>query len=138
MGKRRKLIAQVILALDVLVCAVWIYWTTASMLRMLHSGGSGGMGAVSTGVELFFTVLPPILTITLARASGSTRVARYWRNAHLVVTLALIVLPLIGGLDLILVSIAVFQPVQVFFVIGAVAIWIGSPRRPPLDATEAS
>jgi hypothetical protein len=30
-----------------------------------------------------------------------------------------------------MVSIAVFRPVQVFFVIGALAIWIASPRPSP-------
>jgi hypothetical protein len=59
--------------------------------------------------------------------------ARYWRNAHLAVTLAMIILPMMGGgLDLMMLSIAVFQPVQVFFVIGAFAIWIANPRRQPL------
>jgi len=131
MEKRRQLLGRIMFGLDVLVCGVWIYWTTTSMMRMLASG-SGGVGAVSTGVELFFTVLPPVITIALARAAGSTQLARYWRNAHLAVTLAMIILPLLGGLDLIMLSIAVFQPVQVFFVIGAFAIWIASPQRKPL------
>ena len=45
----------------------------------------------------------------------------------------MIILPMMGGgLDLMMLSIAVFQPVQVFFVIGAFAIWIANPRRQPL------
>ena len=133
MEARRQFIARVMFVLDLLVCGVWIYWSVTSTLRMLSRGGSGGIGAVSTGVELFFTVLPPIVTISLARAAGSTRLARYWRNAHLAVTLAMIILPMMGGgLDLMMLSIAVFQPVQVFFVIGAFAIWIANPRRQPL------
>lgn len=132
MDKRRQLIARIIFVLDVLICAVWIYWTVTSMLRMLSGSGSGGIGAVSSGVDLVFTVLPPIVTMTLARAAGSTRLARYWRNAHLAVTLALILMPLMGSLQVMMLSIAVFQPVQMFFVIGAVAIWIARPRMQPL------
>ena len=132
MEQRRQLIARVIFGLDVLVCGVWIYWTASSMMRMLSGSGSGGIGAVSTGVELFFTVVPPVITIALARAAGSTRFARYWRNAHLAVTLAMIIVPLMGGLNLMMLSIAVFQPVQVFFVVGAIAIWMASPRRQTL------
>ena len=132
MEKRRKLLAQIMFALDVLVCGVWIYWSASSMMRMLSGTGSGGIAGVSTGVELFFTVLPPVITIVLARAAGSTPLARYWRNAHLAVTLAMIIVPLMGGLRLMMLSIAVFQPVQVFFVIGAFAIWIASPHRQAL------
>lgn len=131
MEKRRLLLAQIMFGLDVLICAVWIYWTVTSMLRML-STGSGGIGGVSTGVELFFTVLPPVITIALARAAGSTPLARNWRNAHLAVTLAMIIVPLMGGVNLIMLSIAVFQPVQVFFVVGAFAIWIASSQRQSL------
>jgi hypothetical protein len=131
MEKRRLWTARIMFGLDVLVCGVWIYWTATSMMRML-STGSGGIAAVGTGVELFFTVLPPVITIALASAAGSTRLARYWRNAHLAVTLAMIIVPLMGGLGLMMLSIAVFQPVQVFFVIGAFAIWIASPQRKPL------
>lgn len=58
-----------------------------------------------------------------------TRLASHWRNAHLAVLLALIIVPLMAGLRVMMVSIAVFQPVQVFFVIGALAIWIASPRQ---------
>jgi len=135
MEARRLVLARVMFVLDVLVCAVWVYWSASSMMRMLSGSGSGAFARVSTGVELLFTLLPLIITIALARAAGSTRLARYWRNAHLLVTLAIIILPLMGGLTLMMLSIAVFQPVQVFFVLGAVAIWIASPRRqsPPRD-----
>jgi hypothetical protein len=44
----------------------------------------------------------------------------------------MIILPMMGGLDLVMLSIAVFQPVQVFFVIGAFALWIASPHRQSL------
>jgi hypothetical protein len=132
MEKRRLMLARIMLGLDVLVCAVWIYWSLSSMRRMLSGTGSGAIAGVGTGVDLFLTVLPPVITIDLTRAAGSTRLARYWRNAHLIVTLAMIIVPLMGGLSLMMLSIAVFQPVQVLFVIGAFAIWFGSPRRQSL------
>ena len=132
MEKHRQLIARIMFVLDVLVCGLWIAWTTASMLRLFSGTGSGNFAAVSNSVELLFTVLPPVITIVLARAAGSTRQARYWRNAHLAVTLAMIIVPLMGGVKLLILSIALFQPVQVFFVIGAFAIWIARPRRQPL------
>ena len=132
MDKRRQLIARIMFVLDVLVCGLWIAWTTVSMLRLFSGTGSGSIAAVSNSVALFFTVLPPVITIVLARAAGLTRPARYWRNAHLAVTLAMIIVPLMGGVKLLILSIALFQPVQVFFVIGAFAIWIARPRRQPL------
>lgn len=130
MAERRRVIAISIFVIDALVCGVWAYRAATSMLRLLGGAGSGGIGGVGAGaVELAYTVVPPIVTIWLARASGSTPLARRWRNAHLLATLALIILPLMGGLRVMLVSIVVFLPVQLFFVIGALAIWIASPRR---------
>jgi len=127
MEKRRKLIARIMLVLDVLVCGIWVYLAATSTIRALSGSGSG----VSVGggvLDLAFTVVPPFITIALARASGSTRAARYWRNAHLAVTLALVILPMMAGLRVMMVSIAVFVPVQLFFVVGAVAIWIANAR----------
>jgi hypothetical protein len=74
-------------------------------------------------LESLSTIGPPIVTILLARAAGS-RLARYWRNAHLAALLALIVVPMMGGLRVIMVSIVVMLPVQLFFVIGALTIWL--------------
>lgn len=137
--ERRRTIALILIVLDVLVCPIWAYSAAAFMLQSLSGAGSGGVGAVSVSggvVESLFTILPPIVTILLARATGPTRLARHWRNAHLVVLLALIIGPLMAGLRVMMVSIAVFRPVQVFFVIGALAIWIASPR-PPQSAPES-
>jgi hypothetical protein len=117
--------------LDVLACPIWAYSAAALMLQSLSNTGSGGIAAISVSagvVESLFTVVPPVVTILLARATGPTRLARHWRNAHLAVLLALIIVPLMAGLRVMMVSIAVFQPVQVFFVVGALAIWIASPR----------
>jgi hypothetical protein len=134
-AERRRTIALVLFVLDVLICPVWAYSAAAIMIQALSGAGSGGIGAVSVSsglVESLFTILPPIITILLARATGPTRLARHWRNAHIAVLLALILVPLMSGLRVMMVSIAVFQPVQVFFVVGALAIWIASPRLPPL------
>jgi hypothetical protein len=95
------------------------------MLRRLAESGSGGIGGVSVSgglVESLVTVVPPIVTILLARASGS-RLAKYWRNAHVAALLALIILPLMGDVRVIMVSIVVLLPVQLFFVVGALVIW---------------
>jgi len=135
MEKRRRLLARIALGLDVLGCGIWAYVSATSMLRSLAATGSGGIGSVSVSagvVEGLYTVVPPIVTILLARATGTT-VAKYWRNAHLAALLALIVLPMMGGLRVIMVSIAVLLPVQLFFAIGALAIWIDKidhPRQP--------
>lgn len=125
MERRRRLIAQIALALDALVCGSWAYWSATSMLRRLSDSGSGGIGGVSVSgglVESLVTVVPPIVTILLARASGS-RLAKYWRNAHVAALLALIILPLMGDVRVIMVSIVVLLPVQLFFVVGALVIW---------------
>jgi hypothetical protein len=128
MAKRRTLLARIALVLDALVCGVWAYTAARSMLRSLSTTGSGGMAAVSSGLpEMLFTVVPPIVTIVLARAAGS-RLATHWRNAHFAALLALIILPMMGGLRVMMVSIVVLLPVQVFFVIGALSIWFEDRR----------
>jgi hypothetical protein len=135
----RRRIAFIVFILDVLVCPIWAYSAASFVLQSLSSAGSGGIGAVSVSggiVESLFTIVPPIVTILLARATGPTRLARHWRNAHLAVLLALIIGPLMAGLRVMMVSIAVFRPVQVFFVVGALAIWIASPR-PPQSSPES-
>jgi hypothetical protein len=120
------------LLLDALVCGFWAYWAATSMLRRLSATGSGGFGAVSVSgglLESLLTVVPPIITILLARSSGS-RLAKHWRNAHLAALLALIIVPMMGGLRLMMVSIVVMMPVQLFFVFGALTIWLEDRRTP--------
>jgi hypothetical protein len=130
--ERRRRLVRIALVLDALVCGVWAYWAATAMLRQLSGTGSGGIAGVSSGVlEMLYTVVPPIVTMVLARAAGS-RQANYWRNAHLAVLLALIVLPMMGGLRVMMVSIVVLLPVQLFFVIGALAIWFDKTDNPPL------
>jgi hypothetical protein len=135
MEKPRRLLQHIALILDALVCGFWAYWAATSMLRRLSATGSGGIGAVSVSAGLLdsvLTVLPPIVTILLARASGS-RLAKYWRNAHLGALLALIVLPMMGSLRVMMVSIVVMLPVQLFFVIGALSIWFEDRRTPSVS-----
>lgn len=139
MEKRRHLMSQIALALDALICGAWAYMAVSRMLQSMSTSGSGGIGGVSVGgglVESLITVVPPIVTLSLARASGST-LAKYWRSAHIVALLALIILPMMGGLRAILVSIVIRLPVQVFFVVGAVAIWFDRPRHRPGTPSEA-
>jgi hypothetical protein len=128
----RRQLARVMLLLDALVCGFWAYWAATSILRRLSGTGSGGIGAVSvTGglLESLLTAVPPVITILLARASSS-RLAKHWRNAHLAALLALIIVPMMGGLRLMMVSIVVMMPVQLFFVIGALTIWLEDRRTP--------
>ena len=128
----RRQLARVMLLLDALVCGFWAYWAATSILRRLSGTGSGGIGAVSvTGglLESLLTVVPPVITILLARASSS-RLAKHWRNAHLAALLALIIVPMMGGLRLMMVSIVVMMPVQLFFVIGALTMWLEDRRTP--------
>lgn len=129
--QRRKLIAAVLFVLDALGCGIWAYVWAVKPIQIFMgldpdpgpaSGAPGGL------LDILFTVVPPIVTIVLARASGSMRLARHWRNAHLAATLALIIVPMMASFRVLIVSIAIFIPVQVFFVVGAVAIWIASPR----------
>ena len=135
----RKVIALVVFVLDVLVCGIWAYREASSMLDVLSGSGSGGIAGVSAGfVEGLLTIVPPILTLWLTRVSGSTPLARRWRNAHLAVILALVIVPVLGSLRVMMVAIVVFLPVQVFFVVGALAIWIASPRTRPDIPAEAT
>jgi hypothetical protein len=138
-AERRKVAALAVFVLDVLVCGIWAYWEAASIIRQMYGTGSGGFAGGSLGLlELLSTIVPPLVTIWLARLSAFQRLARRWRNIHLAVTLALIIVPMMTGLAVLLVSIVVFMPVQVFFVVGAMAIWIASPRTQPRTSTEAS
>lgn len=132
-AERRTQIALVVFVLDVLVCGLWAYGGVRSVLRLVGDYAGGGIAGVSGGAfDLVVTVAGPLVTIVLARASGS-RLAKWWRNAHLVATLALIIVPMaMLTVYVLLISNAVFLPVQVFFVLGAVAIWFASPRTPPL------
>jgi uncharacterized membrane protein YhaH (DUF805 family) len=139
MSERRTIVALVVFVLDVLVCGTWAFREASSMLEVLSGSGSGGIAGVSAGVvEGLFTVVPPILTIWLARVSGSALLARRWRNAHLAVILALVIAPVVGSLQVMMVSIVVFLPVQVFFVVGALAIWFARPRKRPDAPSEAA
>ena len=127
MEKQRRLVVGITLVLDALVCGFWAYWAASRVLRSLAESGSGGIAGVSGGlVESLVTIVPPIMTILLTRASGST-LAKHWRNAHIAALLALIIVPMMGGLRLILVSIVVLLPVQVFFVVGTLIIWFDRP-----------
>lgn len=126
----RRLLVRIALVVDAIICASWASWAATSMLRQLSGTGSGGIAGVSVGaglVDSLITVAPPIVTLLLARASGS-RLAKYWRNAHLAALLALIILPMMGGLQIMMVSIVVLPPVQLFFVIGAFVIWLEDRR----------
>jgi hypothetical protein len=132
MERRRYLLARGGLVLDALVCGSWAYWAATSMLRRLYETGSGGIAGVSVSaglLESLSTIVPPIVTILLARASG-TRLARFWRNAHLAALLALITLPMLGDLRVMMVSIVVMLPVQLFFVVGAFIVWFEDRRTP--------
>jgi hypothetical protein len=140
----RERLALIVFVAGALVCAVWGYRAAAAMLEALGgtgstSSGSGGIAGVSMGLPaLIVSVVPPVITIWLARAAGSTRLATRWRNAHLAAMLAMLILPMMADLRVMMVSFVVFWPVQVFFLCGALAIWIASPRNRPDTPSEAS
>jgi hypothetical protein len=139
--ERRRRLMQVAMVVDGLVCAGWAYWSLLPMLAMLRDTGSGGIGSFSVGfaspaaLELVLTVAAPVISIWLAQLSA-TRLARWWRNAHLLATLALVIVPMVSFNPYTFFgSLALFLPVQVFFVVGSVAIWFASPRKlPPTEA----
>lgn len=128
--EKRRLIAEIVFALGTLGCGVWAYREVGSVLG--PDIGSGGIAGVSLGMfGVVFTLVPPIVTIWLARLTKS-RWAKSWRNAHLTATLALIILPMMTtSVYALVISILVFPPVTVFFVIGSIAIWIATPPRRP-------
>ena len=83
-------------------------------------------------------MLRPYRSIThspsLKRASGSRRLATLWWRAHLISTVALVGVGLFVpflGMDVVwsLVVVALFMPLQVFFAIGALAIWVANGQR---------
>jgi hypothetical protein len=123
--EKRRLIAIVIFVLNALGCGFWAYREVFE-----PPTGSGGIAGVSFGIlGALITIVPPIVTIALARLSASP-LAKWWRNAHLIATLALIIVPMASSRMVVLVlSLLVFAPVTVFFVVGAVAIWVASPRK---------
>lgn len=139
MEKRRHLLAQIALVLDAVVCGTWAYSAVSQLLQSMSASGSGGIGVVNVSggpVEMLYTIVPPIVTIILARLSGST-LAKYWRSAHIVALLALIIVPMMSDLRAIMVSIVLLLPLQVFFVVGALAIWFDRPRHRPGTPSEA-
>ena len=74
---RRQLLMRLVLVLDAVVCAAWVYWSLSSLFRMVRDTGSGGIGSVSVslvspaGLELFLTVAAPVISIWLAHLSAS-------------------------------------------------------------------
>jgi len=84
----------------------------------------------NAGLELFLTVAAPVISIWLAHLS--TRLAKWWRNVHLLTTLALIIAPMVWFNPYTLFgSLAMFLPAQAFFVVGSIAIWFASPPKLP-------
>jgi hypothetical protein len=129
-AERRQLIATVVFILGLLICSLWVFRDLRAMFS--PETGSGGIAGVSLGLTgILVTIVPPVLTIWLTQLSGWW-LAKWWRNAHLAVTLALIVVPMaMTSMYVLIVSILVFPPVSIFFVVGAIAIWFASPGNPP-------
>jgi hypothetical protein len=138
--QRKQRFLRIVLVLDAVVCAAWAYWALSPLFEIPRTG-SGGTGSASVSfvspaaLELLLTVAGPVTSIWLAHLSAQ-RLAKRWRNAHLLTTLALILVPMMWFNPYTFFgSLAVFLPVQVFFVVGAIALWIASPRKlPPTEA----
>jgi hypothetical protein len=138
--ERRQLLMRIVLVLNVFVCAAWAFWSLSPLFEMWRTG-SGGIAGVSfaapVALQLLLTVAAPIVSIWLAHSSAR-RLAQRWRNAHLLTTLALIIVPMVSFNPYTFVgSVALFLPMQVFFVVGSVAIWLASPRKLPPTETPA-
>jgi hypothetical protein len=139
--ERRQLLLRLVLVLDAVVCTAWAYWSVSPLFAMVRDTGSGGIGSASVslvspaGLELVLTVAAPVISIWLAHLS-TRRLAKWWRNGHLLTTLMLILVPIAWFNPYTFFgSTALFLPLQVFFVVGAIAIWLASPRKlPPTEA----
>jgi hypothetical protein len=119
--------------LTVGVLLAWCIYYAVSMMRALNSAGSGGIGAVSIGISeavvetTILMILPLTLVWQFTKASGPTRLAVIWRRVYIGVMFAVPVLSAlslrnqVSGL-----SLSSFLALQVFFVAGALAIWIAS------------
>jgi hypothetical protein len=123
-----------VFVVDALACGLWGYREVRPLVD--PGSGSGGLAGVSFGIAgMLVTIVPPIVTMVLARLAGSP-LARWWRNAHLAVTFTFIIVPMaMTNMYVLILSIVAFPPVTVFFVLGAIAIWIASPPHQPSEAS---
>jgi hypothetical protein len=115
------------------IVLAWCIYYTVTMMRALSSTGSGGIGAVSIGISeavvetIILMILPLTLVWQFTKASGPTRLAVIWRRIYVGVMFAI---PVLSALSLAYqvagLALSSFLAIQVFFVVGAVAIWIAS------------
>ena len=119
-------------ALDVGRFLSWV--DRVSAVAPLWSEGSGGIGAVSTGlaelvIELVGVAAPLIVSFRLTRASGAGGWGKALWRTHVVVTIALVAALFIGSWPVTFLVLAIFLPVQVFFANAALAMWIATRQH---------
>jgi hypothetical protein len=126
----RRRAAQIAFVAGSLFCLSWAAWAAGETYTFFATTSSGGIGSVSVASsELIYGVVPLLLTVILARMSDSARLARRWRNAHLLTTLAMVIAAMTGSsIVAALFVMSAWIPVQLFFVNGALAIWMSNPR----------
>jgi hypothetical protein len=110
------------------LCGYWSYVRLAPSMAFLRQvAGSGGIGAVSVGVlplELLL-LLSPVLTFALTKqGTGALGVKLRW--THVIVTIGLIAIALASAIRLnvalAFVTMDLLSPVQVFFLVAAIAL----------------
>jgi hypothetical protein len=111
-----------------LICVAWGYESLSSAWHSLVLMGGGGIEAVSVSVMpnlsmLSTGLLPLVVTFYLTR-QGRSRLGSAWRWLHLGVASAMLATPLVTGFVAFTVVVAVFTPMQILFVTGALAIWL--------------
>jgi hypothetical protein len=136
-----------IFAVGTALCAWWAYAWAMPFLEWTGTG-SGGIGAVSVGIDVriaaFALILIPSLwtSVGLRKRSRARPLATVWWRVHLLVTIgligAIVAFSFAAFFPSAIAAAAVFVPVQLFFAIGALAIRVGSGRYVEVDSRDRS
>ncbi len=132
--KNRARLGLAVFVIGTAACVLWAYSWVAPVVA--PTTGRGGIGFVSVNVlvlaaALFVAVGPPFLTFRLTGASGARGLGTAWRRVHVVAVIALVSTFFFGSIWS-FVAVALFLPLQAFFAIGALAIWIAYPATRPI------
>ncbi len=124
-----RVVAVCVFVVGTALCGYWAYVRLASSLPFLvQDAGSGGVGAVSVGLvplELLL-FLSPVLTFALTKKGITGALGVKLRWTHVIVTIGLIAIAFAGAIHrnagLAFVAIDMFSPVQLFFLVAAIAL----------------
>lgn len=123
---RRQLVGLLIFVVGTALCGLWAYQAISSVMGQ----GSGGIGAVSAGaaealIALLSLFVPQLVTFQLTKRSGGERLATVLRWSHLLASVGLAGMVVLGQIFL---AMLLFLPMQAFFVTAAVALRIARPK----------